>query len=132
MGSMVGPGSGEHPAQVNWWLLALLSASCCINYIDRGNLSVAAPQLSRELSLGPEKLGLLLSAFFWTYASFQIIAGWLVDRFHVYWVFGLGFFLWSSATAVAGLAGSFVGPLGVGLWLVGGGCLPCPAHFRGI
>jgi MFS family permease len=130
MGSMVVPNSGERPAQVNWWLLALLSASCCINYIDRGNLSVAAPQLSRELSLGPEKLGLLLSAFFWTYASFQIIAGWLVDRFDVYWVFGIGFFLWSAATAVTGLAGSFAMLFGLRLVLGMGESIAYPAYSR--
>jgi len=35
-------------------------------------------------------MGLLLSAFFWTYAMFQIVSGWLVDRYDVRWVFGPG------------------------------------------
>lgn len=80
--------------------------SVWINYIDRANLSVAAPQLRSELSLGPADLGILLSAFFWTYALLQPVAGWLVDRFNVVWVMAIGYFLWSGATAVTGFVSS--------------------------
>ena len=66
-------------ARGQWILLALLVVSVTINYIDRGNLSIAASRLSSELSLDPEKIGLLLSSFFWTYAAMQIVAG-LADR----------------------------------------------------
>src|SRR5271169_2026486 len=83
-------------------VLTLLAISICINYIDRGTLSVAAPQLIREMSLGPQQVGLLLSAFFWTYALSQILSGWLVDRYDVRWVFGAGFLLWSAATFATG------------------------------
>ena len=55
------------PAQ--WRVLALLTISVWINYVDRANLSVAAPQLRSELSLTAADLGILLSAFFWTYAA---------------------------------------------------------------
>ncbi len=114
----------------NWWLLALLVTSCCINYIDRGNLSIAAPQLSRELSLSPTQLGLLLSSFFWTYALFQIVAGWLVDRFDVYRVFGLGFFLWSAATALTGFAVGFEMLFALRLLLGIGESIAYPAYSR--
>jgi MFS family permease len=90
-----------------WLAFALLVVSVAINYIDRTNLSVAAPGLRTELHLSPAHLGLLLSAFFWTYASFQIVSGWLVDRYDVNWVFGLGFLVWSGATAVTGFVGGF-------------------------
>ena len=90
-----------------WVALALLVVSVAINYIDRTNLSVAAPGLRTELGLSPAHLGLLLSAFFWTYASFQIVSGWLVDRYDVNWVFGAGFLVWSLATAATGFAGGF-------------------------
>jgi ACS family D-galactonate transporter-like MFS transporter len=72
-------------------VLLLLGLSVFINYIDRANLSVAAPLLQDELGLSHAQLGLLLSAFFWTYACMQILAGWLVDRFEVKWVLGIGF-----------------------------------------
>lgn len=90
-----------------WKMLALLILSVWINYIDRANLSVAAPQLRQELHLSPEALGLLLSAFFWTYAALQIPAGWLVDRFNVSWVFALCYAVWSLSTAATGLVNTF-------------------------
>jgi MFS family permease len=86
-----------------WRILILLIVSVWINYMDRANLSVAAPQLRSELSLSPLQMGMLLSAFFWTYAALQPVAGWLVDRFNVAWVFAIGYFLWSIATGLTGL-----------------------------
>ena len=88
--------------------LFLLAISVFINYIDRGSLSLAAPFLQDELALSPSRLGLLLSAFFWTYACSQLISGWLVDRFNVNFVIAAGFALWSLATALTGLAHAFV------------------------
>jgi MFS family permease len=88
-------------------VLVLLGLSIFINYIDRANLSVAAPLLRNELALSATQLGVLLSAFFWTYACMQPIAGWLADRFDVKWVFAIGFFAWSAATAVTGLVHAF-------------------------
>jgi len=57
--------------------------------------------------------GLCLSAFFYTYALLQIPAGWLVDRFDVKWVFALGLFIWSAATAVTGVLHGFVALLAI-------------------
>jgi MFS family permease len=90
-----------------WLVLILLALSVFINYIDRGNLSIAAPLLKNELHLSNSQLGLLLSSFFWTYALFQLVSGWLVDRFNVNWVIAGGFFLWSAATAATGLVQGF-------------------------
>ncbi len=88
-------------------VLFLLSLSILINYIDRSNLSIAAPLLKDELRISASQLGTLLSAFFWTYALMQMPAGWLVDRFDVKWVFAAGFFLWSAATAITGILHGF-------------------------
>jgi sugar phosphate permease len=79
-------------------LAVLLALSIFINYIDRGNLALAAPLIKDELGLSFYQIGLLLSSFFWTYAIFQIVSGWLVDRFPVNWVLALGILLWSAAT----------------------------------
>src|SRR5260370_4761261 len=94
--------------RVEWSVLALLVVSVCINYVDRGILSVHGFALSKELNLEPHHLGFLLSAFFWTYASFQILAGWLIDRYNVIIVFAVGFLMWSSATALIGLSAGFL------------------------
>jgi MFS family permease len=79
-------------------VLILLVLSVAINYFDRGALSVSAPLLRRELSLSPTQMGLLFSAFFWSYSVFQLASGWLVDRYDVKRVFAAGFLLWSLAT----------------------------------
>src|SRR6201993_1500303 len=86
----------------------LLSLSVLINYIDRSNLSIAAPLVQEELHLSNTQLGTLLGAFFWVYALLQIPSGWLVDHFDVKWVFAGGFFLWSLATGVTGILHGFV------------------------
>ncbi len=85
----------------------LLALSVLINYIDRSNLSIAAPLLQDELHISNTQLGALLSAFFWVYALLQVPAGWLVDHYDVKWVFAAGFLLWSMATAVTGVLHGF-------------------------
>ena len=92
-----------------WRVLVLLVASGFLNYIDRSNLSVGATNIQNEFHLDGRQLGLLLGAFSWTYALSQLLgfAGWLVDRFHVSWIFAGGFFLWSAAMGSTGLATSF-------------------------
>jgi ACS family D-galactonate transporter-like MFS transporter len=87
--------------------LMLLVISVFINYVDRGNLSIAAPLLRSELGLSASQLGILLSAFFWTYSVMLFVCGWFVDRFDVSHVLALGFLLWSLATAATGLVQGF-------------------------
>jgi MFS family permease len=87
--------------------LFLLFISVWLNYIDRGSLSVAVPKIGPELGLGPKEIGFLLSAFFWTYTCCQVAAGWIVDRYDVVKVYGLGLALWSLATVASGYAGGF-------------------------
>jgi MFS family permease len=90
-----------------WIFLSLLVISIGINYIDRGSLSVADRYLQNDFSLDPEHRGLIYSAFFWSYAAFQIIAGWLVDRFNVNRVLSTGFLIWSIAMFFTGAASGF-------------------------
>src|SRR5437763_12672502 len=98
--------SANHNSAMNR-VLFLMALSVLINYIDRSNLSIAAPLIKDELGISGTQLGTLLSAFFYTYGLLQIPAGWLVDRFDVKWVFALGFFVWSASTAVTGLLHGF-------------------------
>lgn len=88
-------------------VVGLMGLSILINYIDRSNLSIAAPLIKDEMGITGTQLGTLLSAFFYTYGLLQIPAGWLVDRFDVKWVFALGFLVWSASTAVTGLLHGF-------------------------
>ncbi len=124
-------------------VLILMVISVAINYIDRGSLSIAAPLLSTELMLSPAQLGMLFSAFFWSYALLQILSGWLVDRYNVIWVMAIGFFIWSVATAATGMVNT-IGILFLLRLLLGVGesvAYPCyskiivsnyPEHQRGL
>ena len=108
----------------------LLSFSVLINYIDRGTLSIAAPILKDDLGLSPSQLGVLLSSFFWTYAVFQIVSGWLVDRFEVNWVLALGVLVWSAATLSTGLVHGFALLLAARLLLGVGESVAYPSYNK--
>jgi MFS family permease len=111
-------------------LLALLVTSLVINYLDRGALSVSAPQISRDLQLTPADMGVLFSAFFWSYASFQLVAGALVDRYPLRWVYAVAFLIWSLATAAVGLVESFGALLVARLFLGVGESVAFPASSK--
>ena len=97
----LGRGVGFAPA------LFLLFVAVVINYVDRGNLSIAAPLLKEEWHLNASVLGALFSAFFWTYTAMQFVGGWLIDRFDPCRLLALGYLIWSVATAVTGLSTGF-------------------------
>lgn len=107
--------------------LVLLAICAVINYVDRGNLSIAAPLLKDQLQISASQLGILLSAFFWTYTAMQFLCGWLVETFDVNWVIAAGFFLWSLATAATGLVRGFAMLLAMRLMLGIGESVMIPA-----
>jgi MFS family permease len=86
--------------------------------------------LKEELGLSAARLGVLLSAFFWTYACLQPFSGWLVDRLNVNWVFAGGFFLWSAATATTGIAHTFAALLVLRLLLGIGESVAYPSYSK--
>jgi MFS family permease len=98
-------------------VLLLLAICLLINYVDRGNLSIAAPLLKDELGISASQLGILLAAFFWSYTAMQFVSGWLVDRFDVNWVIAAGYLLWSLATATTGIVYGFTALLAMRLTL---------------
>jgi len=86
--------------------LVLLTATA-LSYLDRQALSVVAPVVREELNLDNAQLGLLLSAFFYSYAGMHLVVGWILDRFNIRFVYGLFVACWSLAQMGAGLARSF-------------------------
>jgi ACS family D-galactonate transporter-like MFS transporter len=75
-----------------------------INYVDRANLSVAAPTIQSEFHLSPSTMGLILGAFFWTYALMQMPSGVFVDRVGARIAYALAVGWWSVFTAACALA----------------------------
>lgn len=108
----------------------LLVLAVGINYIDRGTLSVSKSNISAEFALNSTQMGFLFSAFFWSYALFQLVAGWLVDRYDVKWVYAIGFLIWSLSTAAMGFFSGFAVFFGLRLILGIGESVAYPATSR--
>jgi MFS family permease len=87
-----------------WVVVGFIFAGILISYIDRGNLGIAAPSIMKEFGFSTSQMGLLLSAFFWTYAFFQIPAGTVIDRAGIRLVYAGAFVLWSLASSAIGLS----------------------------
>lgn len=111
-------------------ILALVAVGTMVNYLDRTVLGIAAPYLTKELGLTAASLGIVFSAFSWSYALLQIPGGIFLDRFGTRTTYTLALTLWSGFTAlmglVAGLPSLILTRIGVGVFEA-----PCfPANSR--
>jgi ACS family D-galactonate transporter-like MFS transporter len=122
--------AGKIFASTHWVLLFLLFLSATINYVDRGSISVAAPVLAQDLSIFPLQMGLLFSGFFWSYTGVMVAAGWICDRYNIYWVLGAGYFLWSMATLSSGFVKTFSALFALRLVLGVGEAVAFPSYSR--
>jgi sugar phosphate permease len=92
------------PSRGRWYILLLISVMYLITYLDRVNISTAAPQISKEFGFDNVTMGYIFAAFVWAYALFQVPGGWLSDRFGARSVLGTIVAYWSVMTAATGLA----------------------------
>lgn len=94
--------------RIRWHVMFAVFLIVTISYLDRTNLSVAAPTLQHELNLTPTQLGLILSAFSWSYALAQIPAGmvaaWLKPRRTYLWAMWLWCLLLVATTTATSFA----------------------------
>src|ERR1051326_4123612 len=91
-----------------WYILLMISVMYLITYLDRVNISAAAPEISKEFSFDKVTMGFIFSAFVWAYAIFQVPGGWLSDRFGARGVLGGIVTYWSIMTAATAAAFSSV------------------------
>jgi len=111
-------------------MLMLLAAGTMINYLDRTVLGIAAPGLSRDFSLSPAVMGVVLSAFSWAYTAGQIPGGILLDRFGNRLTYFFAATFWSLFTLLHGFAANFYWLMGARLGL-GVSEAPCfPTNVR--
>jgi MFS family permease len=122
--------SGGIGGGVSTRVVALLTLAAFINYVDRGNLATAGPLIRDQLGLSNTQLGLLLSAFFWSYAPGQLPAGWLAERVNARLVLACGLAVWGVATALTGLATGFIMLLVLRVTLGIGESVMYPASFK--
>jgi sugar phosphate permease len=92
------------PSRGRWYILLLISVMYLITYLDRVNISTAAPAISKEFGFDNVTMGVIFSAFAWSYALFQVPGGWLSDRFGARTVLATIVTYWSIMTAATGLA----------------------------
>lgn len=92
---------------VRFLMLFFLFIGVVINYLDRANISVTAPYMKTALHLSPVVMGLIFSAFSWSYAIMQIPGGLLLDRFGAKRSYGIALGLWSVFTLLQSFANGF-------------------------
>jgi ACS family glucarate transporter-like MFS transporter len=98
-----------------WLILAMLFAVTTINYADRATISIAGPEIKKELGLSAVQMGFIFSAFAWSYVVAQLPGGWLLDRFGSKITYFFSIFLWSTFTLFTGAAGFVAGGAAVGV-----------------
>src|ERR1700726_2847653 len=87
-----------------WYILTLICVMYLITYLDRVNISTAAPVISQEFGFDKITMGIIFSAFAWSYALFQVPGGWLGDRFGARNVLTVIVAYWSIMTAATAAA----------------------------
>ncbi|WP_336777508.1 MFS transporter [Pantoea sp. USHLN256] len=115
--------------RIRWLMIVFCFFAIAINYIDRINLAIAAPHIKADLGLDDTSMGLILGAFFWTYALMQIPAGRLLDRLGARAGLAIAVGWWSLFTVFTsfgkGFTSLFAARLALGLGEAGGnpGCV---------
>ncbi|MFY0607626.1 MAG: MFS transporter [Cyclobacteriaceae bacterium] len=94
-------------------ILVMIFVTVVINYLDRTNISVAASAIRESLEFSTVQMGLIFSAFGWTYATLQIPGGIMVDRVKTRVLYSSILFLWSIATLFQGMVNSFAAFIGL-------------------
>ncbi|VVQ30365.1 putative galactarate transporter [Pseudomonas fluorescens] len=123
----------ERPTSVRWRIFLIMLLLTAINYIDRASLSVALPLISSEFQIPPALEGLMLSAFFWSYALMQIPGGMLLDRFQTRRVIVIATVAWGAFQALAAGAHNWITLLitRMGLGIAESPIMPAGAKLNG-
>ena len=127
--------AGSKPrTKARFAILALIAVVTMVNYLDRSVLGLAAPAMAKDLGFAAGSLGLIFSAFAWTYTASQIPGGVFLDRFGTKITYGLAIIVWSAIT----FAQSMVGGMGAllacrfGLGIAEAPCFPTNGRIVGI
>jgi sugar phosphate permease len=95
-----------------WAIIGVITLLAITNYLDRGNLSVAAPLIRKDLGISATQMGVVLSAFAWPYAIMNLPTGWAIDRFGAKAMMAIAAGAWSIVAILTGTArsvGTFIG-----------------------
>ncbi|MDR6687749.1 ACS family glucarate transporter-like MFS transporter [Arthrobacter sp. 1088] len=119
-----------HRTRVRWTIVFLVFLGMLISYIDRANLAVSLPYLKEDLGIAAGLSGLILGAFYWTYAACQMPLGRLVDRVGPRFLFAGAVVWWSICTALTSAVKGFGGLFGLRLLLGVGEAAAFPSGIK--
>ena len=117
-----------------WAILSLLAIGALIAFVDRTNISsaLAVGPFKAHFNLSNLDRGWVNSAFFWSYAIFQVPMGWLVDRYGVKRPYAICFAVWCLASAAIGLMPALWGLILMRLIVGAAEAVVVPATYRWI
>ena len=123
----------ETRTRARFVILGLVTLGTLINYLDRTVISVAAPLMTKDLGLTAVAMGVVFSAFSWTYAAAQIPGGILLDRFGVRLIYSLSLTFWSGFTLLQGLTTNLWSLIAcrLGLGIAEAPAFPCNSRILG-
>src|ERR1700730_2537215 len=101
-----------------------------ITYLDRVNISTAAPVISKEFGFDKITMGAIFSAFVWAYAVFQVPGGWLGDRLGPRRILTAIVTHWAVMTAATAMAGRAVSSIAAPFLFGIGEAAPFPVATR--
>src|ERR1700693_6283137 len=120
------------PTATRWLVLLLLSFMYLITYMDRSNISVAAPAIAKEFGLSKTAMGWVFFAFALAYALGQFPGGWLGDRIGPRKVLTVIMFWWAIAAVSTGAAAGLFTLIGARFLLGLGEAGAFPVATRGM
>lgn len=133
MSSSANRPGGSVASRARLGILALIAVGTLINYLDRTVLGIAAPGLRQQLGIDAAWMGIVFSAFSWTYAAAQIPGGIFLDRFGAKLTYFLAVGFWSLFTLLQGFATGIGSLLAFrfGLGLSEAPCFPANSRIVG-
>lgn len=112
------------------FVMMLLFMASLINYIDRVSMSVAAPSVAKEFGWDPATMGIVMSAFLWSYAVALVPMGWLTDKLGAKKLNTYAVSLYSASAMATGFASGFVSMMAARLALGAGEASTMPSNSK--
>lgn len=114
------------PSRTRFVILALISLGVTANYLDRAIIGIASPAIAHDFALSPVAMGLIFSAFSWSYFAAQLPGGLALDRFGARLTYLVAIAGWSLSTLMHATATGFASLFGwrLSLGLFEAPCFP--------
>jgi MFS family permease len=112
--------------------IIILCAMHVMLFIDRVNLAAAAETIKTDLGLTNIQLGVAFSAFNYAYAPFQLVGGWVADRYGSRLTLAVCALAWALTTMATGAVGGLLTLFAVRFCLGMGEGATLPAATRAL